>query len=141
MPSVGGRLRRWNCRCFTSSRRVASEGRFPGGQTRFAVITPTVDGVENAEGLPKRCGSDPQLVTEGMVEPVHDEQQAEQDGDRAQDDQMTPCALQAHESAQPHQYDTAEEQTGPQQPRYSGLGVEDSLIAIRRQDGQLAEDS
>ena len=45
---------------------------------------PTVDGVENAQGVLKRCGSDAQLVAERVVEPVDDQQQqTEQDGDRA----------------------------------------------------------
>ena len=91
-------------------------------------------------GSAQRCGSDAQLVPERVVEPVDDEQQqTEQDGDRAQQNQVTTCAVQAHETTEPHDHDTAEEQTGPQQPRYSRLGIEDSLVAIRRQNGQLAE--
>ena len=46
---------------------------------------PSVDRVEDAQRLLERFRRDAQLVPEGMVEPEDDEQQqAEQDGDRAQ---------------------------------------------------------
>ena len=46
---------------------------------------------------------------------------------------MSARAPQAHEAAEPQQYDTAEKQPGPQQAGYSRFGVQDSLIALRRQ--------
>src|SRR5258705_2235111 len=52
---------------------------------------------------------------------------------------MSTYAPQAHETAEPQQYDTAEKQPGPQQSGYSRFGVQDSLIALRRQRGQLVE--
>src|SRR6478752_6201858 len=52
---------------------------------------------------------------------------------------MRTYAPQAHETAEPQQYDTAEKQSGPQQAGYSRFGVQDSLIALRRQSGQLVE--
>src|SRR6478609_855063 len=75
-----------------------------------------------------------------MVEPVVDEQQqAEQNGDRAQQAEMRTHAPQAHETAEPQKHDTAEKQPGPQQAGYSRFGVQDSLIPLRRQRGQLVE--
>src|SRR5262245_61693029 len=75
-----------------------------------------------------------------MVEPVNDEQQqAEQDSDRTQQGKMRPQAPQAHETAEPQQHDTAEQQPGPQQAGYSRFAVQDSLIPLRRQIGQLVE--
>ena len=52
---------------------------------------------------------------------------------------MSAHAPQAHETTEPQQYDTAEKQPGPQQAGYSRFGVQDSLIALRRQSGQLVE--
>src|SRR5258705_12991408 len=52
---------------------------------------------------------------------------------------MSTYAPQAHETAEPQQYDTAEKQPGPQQSGYSRFGVQDSLIALRRQRAQLVE--
>ena len=52
---------------------------------------------------------------------------------------MSTYAPQAHETAEPQQYDTAEKQPGPQQAGYSRFGVQDSLIPLRRQSGQLVE--
>src|SRR6478735_2636172 len=52
---------------------------------------------------------------------------------------MSAQAPQAHETAEPQQYDTAEKQPGPQQAGYSRFGAQDSLIALRRQIGQLVE--
>src|SRR6476660_6434455 len=97
-----------------------------------ACSCPPVDRIENTQRLLERCGSDAQLVPEGMVEPEDDEQQqAEQDGDRAQQAEMRTHAPQAH--------DTAEQHSGPQQSGYSRFGVQDSLIALRRQSAQLVE--
>src|SRR5262245_21718952 len=76
-----------------------------------------------------------------MVEPEDDEQQqSQQEGDRAQQPEMRACAPQAHETADSKQYHTAEKQPGPQQSRYSRFGDEDSLIAFRRQGGELVEE-
>src|SRR6478672_13071218 len=52
---------------------------------------------------------------------------------------MSAQAPQLHETAEPEQYDTAEKQPGPQQAGYSRFGVQDSLIPLRRQSGQLVE--
>src|SRR4029077_117702 len=52
---------------------------------------------------------------------------------------MRTHASQAHETAEPQQYDTAEKQPGPQQAGYSRFGVQDSLIPLRRQNGELVE--
>ena len=52
---------------------------------------------------------------------------------------MAGCALQAHETTERHQYDTAHEEAGPQQPGSSRVGVQHSLIPVGRQYGQLAE--
>src|ERR1700752_4802261 len=52
---------------------------------------------------------------------------------------MSAQAPQAHETAERQQYDTAEKQPGPQQAGYSRFGVQDSLIPLRRQIGQLVE--
>jgi len=73
-----------------------------------------------------------------MVEPVDDEQQqAEQHRDRAQQADVATQAPQAHETAERYQDHTAEDQPGPQQAGYSWFGVQDSLIPLRRQSGQL----
>src|SRR6476659_6044809 len=52
---------------------------------------------------------------------------------------MRACAPQTHETADSKQDHTAEKQPGPQQSRYSRFGVEESLIALRRQRGELVE--
>src|SRR4029077_14601858 len=52
---------------------------------------------------------------------------------------MRTHASQAHETSEPQQYDTAEKQPGPQQAGYARFGVQDSLIALRRQRGQLVQ--
>src|SRR5882757_2760763 len=52
---------------------------------------------------------------------------------------MSTYAPQAHETAERQQYDTAEKQPGPEQAGYSRFGVQDSLIALRRQRGQLVQ--
>src|SRR6476646_5851884 len=52
---------------------------------------------------------------------------------------MRTHAPQAHETAEPQQYDTAEKQPGPQQAGYSRFAVQESLIPLRRQRAQLVE--
>src|SRR5258708_29451505 len=52
---------------------------------------------------------------------------------------MPVHAPRAHETAESQQYDADENQPGPQQAGYSRFGVQDSLIALRRQSGQLVE--
>src|SRR4051794_25077727 len=46
-------------------------------------------------------------------------------------------AVQAHETADSHDHDGTEEQSGPQHSWYSRAGVQESLIAVGHQDRQL----
>src|ERR1700752_4742314 len=52
---------------------------------------------------------------------------------------MRTHAPQAHETAESQQYDAAEKQPGPKYSGYPRFGVQDSLIALRRQRAQLVE--
>src|SRR6185369_17538240 len=53
---------------------------------------------------------------------------------------MRTCTSQAHEPAKSQQNDTTEKQPRPQQSGYSRFGVQDSLVPLRRQGGQLVEE-
>src|SRR5205085_4785504 len=76
-----------------------------------------------------------------MVKAVHDkEEQAEQNRNGTRQDYVAARAVQSHEAGEPDQQHAAEYQPAPEQPRNPWLCIKDAGVALRSQDGELAEE-
>ena len=88
----------------------------------------------------ERCRRDADFRSKWMVEPIDDEQeQAQQHGDPARQGPVSTSTAEMDETRDRNQQYATEDEAGPQQRRNSRFLVQDTLISVGRQYGQLIE--